>query len=215
VSETGISVVTTTWNESENIKDLILSVRAALKNLPHEIIVVDDSSSDGTFQIAKLFADVAVTKKREGQTKGLLYGMQLAKYSLIVTMDADLENNPQLIHGLVKKTSKHHMVIASRSNLPRVSEKLASKTLGKLIGVIDTFSNFRVIRKEIIPEFKLKGGETFGAEFQVIAKKKGLAIGELKYDPPRRRRNPRIGGPTKANLKILLAIIRALICYVK
>jgi glycosyltransferase involved in cell wall biosynthesis len=59
MSAIGISVVTTTWNERENIKNLILNVRTVLKNVPHEIIVVDDNFSDGTFQIAKRYADTA------------------------------------------------------------------------------------------------------------------------------------------------------------
>jgi len=75
MAQKGVSAVTTTWNERENIKNLILSVRAVLKGFPHEIIVVDDNSSDGTIQVAKRLADVAVTKRREGQSKGLLYGM--------------------------------------------------------------------------------------------------------------------------------------------
>ena len=93
----GISVVTTTWNEKENIEELIRRVRSTLQSIPHEIIVVDDSSSDGTLEVAKLFADVAVGKIREGQTKGLLYGAKLAKYPVIVTIDSDLENSPELI----------------------------------------------------------------------------------------------------------------------
>jgi dolichol-phosphate mannosyltransferase len=213
VSATGISVVTTTWNERENIKNLILSVRTVLKDVPHEIIVVDDNSSDGTIQIAKQYADVAVTKKREGQTKGLLHGMQLAKYSVIVTIDADLENSPQYIPELVQQTAHYPIVVASRNKLPRISEKIASKTLGKLVGVTDTFSNFRAVRKEIVSNFTLKGGETFGAEFQITAKKKGLTIGEIKYDPPPRRKNPRIGGTIKANLRITWASIKSLKIY--
>jgi dolichol-phosphate mannosyltransferase len=213
VSPTGISVVTTTWNERENIKNLILRVRTALKNVPHEIIVVDDESPDGTIQIAKRYADIAITKKREGQTKGLLYGMKLAKYPIIVTIDADLENDPQVIPNLAKQTAKHHIVMASRNRLPRISEKIASKTLGKLVGVTDTFSNFRAVRKEAVSNFNLKGGETFGAEFQVIAKKKSLRIGELKYNQPPRRKNPRIGSTTKANLRITWALIKSILLY--
>jgi len=59
----------------------------------------------------------------------------------------------------------------------------------------------------------LRGGETFGAEFLVIAKKKGLAIGEIKYEQPHRRKNPRIGGTIRANLRILWALIKSLILY--
>jgi len=150
---------------------------------------------------------------KQKQTKGLLYGMQLAKYPVIITIDADLENNPEHIPKLMQQTAKFDIVVASRTKLPRISETIASKTLGKLLGATDTFSNFKAIRKEAVSEFNLKGGETFGAEFLVIAKKKGLTIGEIKYDPPPRRKNPRIGGKTKANLRIVWALIKSLALY--
>ena len=213
MSSTGISVVTTTWNEQENIRNLILSVRAILKDFPHEIIVVDDDSPDGTIQVARRLANVAVSKKREGQTKGLLYGMRLAKYHIIVTIDADMENSPVCIPLLADQTSKFDIVVASRTKIPRISERLATKTLGKLVGVTDSFSNYRAYRKETVSIFNLKGGETFGAEFLIIAKKKGLKIGEIKYNPPPRRKNPRIGGTFRANIRIIWALVKSLLIY--
>jgi dolichol-phosphate mannosyltransferase len=194
-------------------KNLILNVRNVLKKVSHEIIVVDDNSSDRTIQIPKRLADVAVTKKREGQTKGLLHGMRLAKYPIVVTIDADMENDPKYIPKLVQQTNKYQIVVASRNKLPRISEKIASVTLGKLLGITDAFSNYRAVRRELISNFKLEGGETFGAEFQIIAKKRDLKIGELKYDPPPRRRNPRIGNTTKANIRIIWALIKSLKLY--
>jgi len=209
----GVSIVTTTWNESENIGKLILAIRNVLQQFPHEIIVVDDDSIDGTFQTAKRLADVAITKAREGQTKGLFYGIQLAKYQTIITIVADLENDPAYIHKLAQQTANYDVVVASRIKLPRISEVVTSKTLGKLVGVTDTLSNFKAFRKETVSNFNLRGGETFGAEFLVIAKKKGLRIGEMLYDPPPRRKNPRIGGTIKANLRIFWALIKALVLY--
>jgi dolichol-phosphate mannosyltransferase len=139
--------------------------------------------------------------------------MKIAKHPVVITIDRDLENNPEYIPTLIQQIACFDIVVASRTKLPRVSEKIASKTLGKLLGVTDTLSNFKAFRKETIPNFNLKGGETFGAEFLVTAKKKGLTIGELKYDPPPRRRNPRIGGKIKANFRILWALIKSLIIY--
>lgn len=211
---TGISVVTTTWNERKNVEELILMIRTVLKLCPHEIIVIDDDSSDGTFEIAKRIADVAVLKKREGQTKGLFYGMKLAKYPVIVTIDSDLENDPKYIHSLVEEIGKFDVVVASRTVIPRLSEKIASRTLGKLFGVTDSFSNYRAYKKEVIPLFSLKGGETFGSEFLVIAKKHNLKIGEIMYGPPPRRKIPRIGGVIKANLRIIWASIKSLVLYI-
>lgn len=209
----GVSLVTTTWNERENIKKLIPNIRDALRSIKHEIIVVDDDSPDGTIKVAEKLADLAVVKSREGQSKGLLYGMKLARYSIVVTLDADLENDPRLIPELIKKIKDFDVIVASRIKLPRISEKIGQKTLGKILGVRDVFSNFRAFKKETIPSFKLRGGETFGAEFLVIAKKRGFKIGEIIYEPPTRRKDPRIGGKVGANLRIIWALIKSLMIY--
>ena len=209
----GVSVVTTTWNERENIKELILRVRSTLSNTQHEIIVVDDSSTDGTLEIARQYADVAFGKDREGQTKGLLQGMNLSNYPVIVTIDSDLENSPEIIPTLISKLDKNDLVVASRLTLPRFSEKWAAKTLGKICGVSDFYSNFRAYKKETVP-CKLSGGETFGGEFLIAAKKKGFRIGEIIYEPPPRRSKPRIGGNVKANLRIITASIKCFLIYI-
>jgi dolichol-phosphate mannosyltransferase len=208
-----ISVITTTWNEEENIKELIPLIRNALNGTPHEIIVVDDDSQDGTVQAAKGLADIVVSKKREGQTKGLLHGMKLAKHPIIVTIDADLENDPKYIQELLNQINDFGIIVASRTKLPRLLEKIASKTLGNIIGVKDVFSNFRAYKIETVSSFELKGGETFGGELLVIAKKKGFKIGEIFYESVRRK-NPRIGGTLKANLRIFWALIKSLLIYV-
>jgi dolichol-phosphate mannosyltransferase len=201
----GISVVTTTWNEAENIKELILRIRSTLKDTRYEVIVVDDNSADGTLSIAKQYADVAVRKVREGQTKGLLYGMKYARFPVIVTIDSDLENSPELIPTLVKKLDEFDVVNASRTIVPRFSERWAAKTLGKMVGVSDFYSNFRAFKKEVTAKFILKSGETFGGELLVVAKKKGFKIAEVRYEAPPRRSNPRIGGNIRANLRISVA----------
>ena len=208
----GISVVTTTWNEKENIQELILRIRSTLQNIPHEIIVIDDSSSDGTLNVAKRYADLAVGKIREGQTTGLLFGAKLAKFPVIVTIDSDLENSPELIPNLVEKLDVFDLVVASRKFVPRFSERWASKTLGKLCGVSDFYSNFRAYKKETLA-YNLRGGETFGGELLVNAKKKGFKIGEVTYDAPPRRKKPRIGGTIRANLRIIAATWKCFFIY--
>jgi dolichol-phosphate mannosyltransferase len=209
----GVSVVTTTWNEADNIAQLVSAVRQVLAEVPHEVIVVDDESSDGTLEIAQRVADIAVGKKREGQTKGLLHGMRLAKYPVVVTIDADLENDPAYIPKLMQLTEEFDVAVASRTKLPRFSEKLASKTLGNLLGVKDAYSNYRAFRSEVVPRLELRHGETFGAELLISAKKMGFSSGELSYEPPPRRSRPRIGGTAKANLRILWALAKSLWIY--
>jgi len=208
----GVSVVTTTWNEQENIEELIRRIRETLKGIEHEIIVVDDSSTDGTLEAAKKLADVAVGKVREGQTEGLLYGANLAKFPIIITIDSDLENSPELIPSLIEKLSPYDLVVASRTTLPRISEWWAAKTLGKICGVSDFYSNFRAYRREALPS-KLQGGETFGGELVVVAKKSGCKVGELKYEAPPRRRRPRIGGSLRANWRITVASWKCFVIY--
>lgn len=210
----GISVVTTTLNERKNIQELIQRINATLKDTPHEVMVVDDNSSDGTLEVAKQYADIAVGKKREGQTKGLLYGAKLAKFPIIITIDSDLENPPELIPMLTIKLADFDVVVASRSTLPRFSEKWAAKTLGKICNTSDFYSNFRAYKKQAIVEAELRRGETFGGELLVIAKKTGYRIGEVKYDAPPRRSKPRIGGFLRANTRISVATLKCFLEYI-
>lgn len=74
MTQNGVSVVTTTWNERSTMATLILRVRTVLRGIPHEIILMDDESLDGAVDIARRLADVTVRKKKEGQTMGLLHG---------------------------------------------------------------------------------------------------------------------------------------------
>jgi dolichol-phosphate mannosyltransferase len=206
----GISVVTTCFDERENLQRLIPAIRTVLSETPHEIIVVDDTSPDGTIKVAEQLADVAVSKKREGQTSGLATGMRLAKHGTVITIDSDLENDPKWIPNLASKLTEFDIVVASRPGLPRISERLFSDFYFKRLGVRDILSNYRAYRKEIIPLLTPTKGETFGAEFLIRAKQHGLRIGEILVDTPRRRRNPRIGNKVTANLRIFRALLRAL-----
>ena len=208
----GVSVVTTTYNEVKYVRKFVLAVKSVLKDVPHEVIVVDDSSPDGTYEVAKEVADVAIKKVREGQTKGLLVGIEAAKYPVVVTMDVDLENPPQLIPELLNVFCKgrYGVLVACRDYLPRVGERLASKLLSKYLGVTDIYSNFRVYRRECVVGAELKLGETFGAELLLIAKSRRCKIGMYTYKPPPRRDKPRIGGKITANLGVMKATAKVL-----
>jgi dolichol-phosphate mannosyltransferase len=212
-SPPGISVVTTTWNEKENIREVIQRINAALKDTPHEVIVVDDDSIDGTLEIAKQYADIAVGKIREGQTQGLLFGAKLSKFPIIVTIDSDLENPPELIPEVFSKLQSHDVVVACRRFLPRFSEKWAAITLGKMCNVSDFYSNFRAFKKEAIVNVCLTQGETFGGELLIVTKKNGYRICEVRYDPPPRRSSPRIGGSIRANWRISVASAKCFLRY--
>lgn len=207
----GISVVTTCYNELENLPRLISAIRTVLHSTQHEIIVVDDTSPNGTLEVARRLADVALSKKREGQTMGLAAGMRAAKYQIIITIDSDLENNPSLIPTLASKLTDFDIVVASRPKLPRISEKIFSRIFRKKLGVRDILSNYRAYRKEFVPLITPTKGETFGAEFLIRAKKRRLRIGEFAVEDYPRRMQPRIGNAITANLRIFAALIRSLL----
>ncbi len=210
--DVAISIVTTTYNEREFIKPFTERVRKVLSRVEHEIIVVDDSSPDGTYEEACRYADKAILVNRVGQTKGLLTGIKEARYPIVVTLDVDLENPPELIPKLVEIFIEKDLdlLVASRTWLPRISEKFASITIGRVVGVKDVYSNFRVYRRDLFKDYDIVLGETFGGELLVYAWIKEYRIGEYLYEPPPRRSQPRIGGRIKANLRIFKATLKLL-----
>ncbi|MGE5533614.1 MAG: hypothetical protein ACM3UN_04630, partial [Bacillota bacterium] len=118
------------------------------------------------------------------------------------------------IPALIEKLGVYDVVVASRTLIPRFSERWAAQTIFKKVGVSDFYSNFRAYKKETIVNVSLKGGETFGGELLVVAKKKGFKVGELLYEAPPRRSKPRIGGTIRANWRIIFATWKCLFIYV-
>ena len=105
-----ISIVTPIYNEAENIDLLVESLNTALNGRgPFEVICVDDGSTDGSF--VKLKACVAQHswlrvirfRRNYGQTAALQAGINHSLGEIIVTIDADLQNDPQDIPMLVER----------------------------------------------------------------------------------------------------------------
>lgn len=210
-----ISVVTAAYNEAENVPKLAERLRGSLRGYDHEIILVDDSSPDGTAAVAAKYFDRVIVMGNVGQTASLLEGIKEALGDVVVTIDADLENPPELIPGLIKAAERMgcDVLVASRTWLPRPAEVMASATLGRLLGVRDLFSNFRVFRRSLLADYNIKLGETFGCELLAASRLRGAKVCEVLYRPPPRRRSPRIGGTVKANVRATLAWLKCMYFY--
>lgn len=209
---TSVSIVTTTYNEREYVRPFVDSVRRVLEGVEHEIIIVDDSSPDGTYEEACKYADKALLVRNAGQTIGLLTGLREARYPIVVTLDIDLENPPELIPYLINKFLEKNLdlLVACRTHIPRISERFASNTIGKIVGIRDFYSNFRVYKRDLFRDFQPRFKESFGGEFIVYAWLNKYRIGEFIYDPPPRRKHPRIGGWMKANTRIFIVTMKLL-----
>ncbi|MCU0641807.1 MAG: polyprenol monophosphomannose synthase [Candidatus Margulisbacteria bacterium] len=118
-----LSVGIPTYNEAKNIETLIVRVHEALKQrgIRHEIIIVDDSSPDGTAQLATAMADcypvrVYVRTKREGPGPAILDGIRLAAAPVACIMDGDLSHPPEVLPEMYRliKEGKARLVIGSR-----------------------------------------------------------------------------------------------------
>ena len=106
-----ISVVVPLYNEASNVDALHAELTAVLRGLdrPYELILVDDGSTDGTFEAAAALhrgdPRVVVIRFRRnfGQTAAFKAGFDRARGRVIVTLDGDLQNDPREIPALVAR----------------------------------------------------------------------------------------------------------------
>ncbi|MEW9799474.1 glycosyltransferase family 2 protein [Alteromonas sp. CYL-A6] len=118
-----LSVVIPAKNEEENVKPLVMEIVSALGNsCTYEIVYVDDGSDDGTYAALRALADGDVPQllpvqhqASVGQSTAILTGVKQATGRLIVTMDADGQNDPADIPAMLAaadKLSNPHFCIA-------------------------------------------------------------------------------------------------------
>jgi glycosyltransferase involved in cell wall biosynthesis len=106
-----ISIVIPMYNEEENVPLLYPALKSVLKNLnrSHEIIFVDDGSRDNTFEeLKRLHAQdscIRLIRFRTNFGKSAAYsaGFKLSRGDVIITMDGDLQDDPEDIPALVEK----------------------------------------------------------------------------------------------------------------
>ena len=142
-----LSIVVPFYNEVDNVAPLYRAVSDAVLalNCTYELIFVDDGSEDGTTEELKRIQaqdpSVAVLEFRRnfGQTAAMRAGIQAAKGSIIITMDGDLQNDPQDMGKLVTKIEEgYDLAIGWRKNRkdPALSRTLPSRIANALIGRI-------------------------------------------------------------------------------
>jgi len=196
-------VIIPTYNEKENIRNIIEAVFALQQE--YHILVVDDSSPDGTSEIVKNLQEyypgelyLSVRKVKDGLGKAYIHGFQWAlknNYDYIFEMDADFSHDPKDLPKLFEACKKGGMSVGSRYcngvnvvNWPMgrvLLSYFASRYVRFVLGipVYDTTAGFVCFSRETLQKIglhkiKLKG-YGFQVEMKFRAYKKGVKIIEV------------------------------------
>jgi len=203
-----LSVIAPTYNEAENIPNLIEEVRQTMQkaDIDFEFIVVDDGSTDGSDKILRSlapihpFLKVVVLRKNSGQSAAFDAGIQHASGSVIATLDADLQNDPADIPRLLKTLNEGYDVVTgwrkSRKDglfFRRFPSKIANAIIRVVTGtrIHDLGCSLKVYRSTLLKELRLYGEmhryicpllENMGARIaEVEVNHRARAAGVSKY----------------------------------
>ncbi|HQE57535.1 MAG TPA: glycosyltransferase family 2 protein [Candidatus Fermentibacter daniensis] len=170
----GISLVVPVYESRESLEILAKAVSEAMAEIggPWELILVDDASSDGSWEVVRRLAaaDPGIRGMRlarnSGQHNALLCGIRAARFSVTVTLDDDLQNPPAEIPKLLAKLSEGFDVVygspdRERHGLPRdLASRLTKIVLQKSMGVATAsrVSAFRAFRTSIRDSFVAHSG---------------------------------------------------------
>jgi glycosyltransferase involved in cell wall biosynthesis len=173
-NEPDLSVVAPVYNEIENLDALVREITAALEpeGLSFEIVLVDDGSSDGSSEkIAELaHASGSVVRglhfrENRGQTAAFDAGFKAARGRWVVTLDADLQNDPRDIPKLLEQLNEFDAAVGYRQTrednwLRRISSRIANSIRNRLSGddIIDTGCPLKAFRRESLADLKLYTG---------------------------------------------------------
>ncbi len=165
-----LSIIIPVYNEEKNIQLLYSQIKKAIKQ-NHEIIFIDDGSTDNSFNILKKLhkkdssIKIIQFRKNFGKTPALMAGFELAKGNIIITMDADLQNDPQDISRFLEKIKQGYDVVSGfrykrkDSILKKIPSKFYNWLARKLtkVNLHDFNCGFKAYRKEVLKNLNLYG----------------------------------------------------------
>jgi glycosyltransferase involved in cell wall biosynthesis len=169
-----LSVVVAVLDEEASIRPLFSALDEVLRNVgrEYEVIFVDDGSNDGSFEILRSLYEndrehvrVIQFRRNFGKTAALTAGFRQARGEVVITMDADLQDDPQEIPGLLQDLSDDYdLVVAWRHQRQdplskRLPSKVANTVVSLLTGVKihDLNCGFKAYRREVVQDLKLYG----------------------------------------------------------
>ena len=168
------SIVVPLHNEQENVMDLYDRLKAVMEAHAEtfELVLVDDGSRDGTFQllreIAAVDSRITVVKLRRnfGQTSALAAGFDHARGEYIIAMDGDLQHDPADIPIFLEKIAEGYDIVSGWRKrridnlwLRRIPSLCANWLMAKLSGVDihDFGTTFKAYRRDILEQVPLYG----------------------------------------------------------
>lgn len=197
-----LSIVIPLLNEAENIQALYDELVAVLDgtDLNVEILFVDDGSTDTSFEILCRLQEkdprvvVICFRRNFGQTAALSAGFDHARGRIIVTMDADLQNDPSDIPKLIEKMDEGYDLVSGwrydRKD-PFINRRLPSMIANRMISVItgvhlhDYGCTLKAFKQAVVENLRLYG--EMHRFIPAIASGAGARIAEVKVNHRQRR----------------------------
>lgn len=215
-----VSIVIPLYNEEENVQELHSNLKAVLdkNNLEYEIIYVDDGSTDRTLELLQEIKSVdnlviALSLRRNfGQTAAFAAGFDYSRGDVIITMDGDLQNDPEDIPKLLEAIKNCDLVSGWRKNRkdPFLSRRLpsimANWLISKVTGVNlhDYGCSLKAYRREVVKNLKLYG--EMHRFIPAVASWYGVRIAEVEtIHHPRKRGKSKYG--ISRTMKVVLDLI--------
>lgn len=223
-----ISIILPTYNEKENIKELVhtLSNILSSNNLLGEIIIVDDNSPDGTGAVAEELKNnypvrVIHRSGKLGLGSAVIEGFNIAKGEILGVMDSDISHDPYAIPDMIRPivNGEADFTIGSRyikgggiTNWPltrRITSKSAILLAYPFVKVKDLTSGFFFLHKNVINNVALNP-LGFKICLEIIFKGNYKKIKEIPYTFTNRKK-----GKSKFNAKEIILYICQLILLIK
>lgn len=189
-----LSIVIPVYNEKESINRLYSSLDKTMSKLKikYEVILIDDGSTDGTFEelkkLNKKNSSYKIIRFRRnfGQTSAMSAGFHYSSGDVILTLDADLQNDPKDIPAVLKKLNEGHDIVSGwrrdrkdKAVTRRFPSIVANKIISGLTGVNlhDYGCTLKAYRKEVIDNIDLYG--EMHRYIPAVASRIGVSVAEI------------------------------------
>lgn len=215
-----VSIVIPLYNEDENVEALHERLKEVLNGLgiEYEIIYVDDGSTDRTLPILEQIQKqdshvVALSLRRNfGQTAAFAAGFDFSRGDAVITMDGDLQNDPNDIPKLLELIKENDLVSGWRKNRkdPFLSRRLPSMLANWLISRVtgvklhDYGCSLKAYRRDVIKNLKLYG--EMHRFIPAVASWYGVRIAEVETT-----HYPRLRGKSKYGISRTVKVVLDLI----